>query len=121
MRVWDIDPALLCRSHLLGEHRELHAIWSVLTKGKKGYSHHPETLRWKGRLKALYLRHERLVAEFRKRGYSHRSPLERALATGSGVQRAYVDRPREQLLILKRKKCGCLRKRLRPRGSALKT
>ena len=24
MRIWDVDPALLCRSHLLGEHRELH-------------------------------------------------------------------------------------------------
>jgi hypothetical protein len=105
--VWDISPARLCRSHLLGEHRELHAIWSVLTKGRKGYSRHPETLRWKGRLRALYLRHARLVAEFRKRGYTHLSPLDASLARGRAVQDAYVDHPREQLLILKRKGCGC--------------
>jgi len=34
MRVGDILP-LLCRQPLLGEHRELHAIWSVITKKKK--------------------------------------------------------------------------------------
>jgi hypothetical protein len=107
MRVWDISPARLCRNHLLGEHRELHAIWSVLTKGKKGYSRHPETLRWKGRLKALYLRHGLLVAEFGKRGYGHRSPLDASLARGRAVQTVYVDRPGEQLKILKRKGCGC--------------
>jgi hypothetical protein len=43
MRIWDISPKRLCRNHLLGEHRELHAVWSVLTKGKKGYARHPET------------------------------------------------------------------------------
>jgi hypothetical protein len=32
-RIWDADPALLCDRHLLGEHRELHAIWSILTTG----------------------------------------------------------------------------------------
>src|SRR6185312_17174317 len=58
MRVWDLPPRILCRQHLLGEHLELHAIWAVLTKGRKGYSRHPETLRWKGKLKALYKRHE---------------------------------------------------------------
>ncbi|MCI0503435.1 pyrimidine dimer DNA glycosylase/endonuclease V [Candidatus Micrarchaeota archaeon] len=108
MRVWDIAPKRLCRSHLLGEHREVHAIWSILTKGKKGYSRHPETLRWKGRLKALHLRHEALVAEFQKRGYSHYSPLDKRLAWGEAVQSVYIDRPNEQLMILKRKKCGCV-------------
>ena len=32
MRTWDIPPEKLCRQHLLGEHRELHAIWSIITK-----------------------------------------------------------------------------------------
>ena len=36
MRIWDIAAHKLCRNHLLGEHRELHAIWSILTTGKKG-------------------------------------------------------------------------------------
>jgi hypothetical protein len=70
LRIWDLSPKKLCRQHLLGEHRELHAIWSILTKNKKGYSKHPEVLRWKGKLKALYLRYERLVTEMGERGYS---------------------------------------------------
>lgn len=35
MRIWDIHPSLLCRKHLLGEHRELHAIWSILIYKKR--------------------------------------------------------------------------------------
>ncbi|NCS72473.1 MAG: pyrimidine dimer DNA glycosylase, partial [Candidatus Magasanikbacteria bacterium] len=31
MRVWDIHPKYLCRKHLLGEHRELHGLWNILT------------------------------------------------------------------------------------------
>ena len=68
MRIWDILPKKLCRNHLLGEHRELHAIWSVIVNGKTGYAKHPETLRWKGKLKALYCRHEALVIEMTARG-----------------------------------------------------
>ncbi len=63
MRVWDIEADILCNNHLLGEHREIHAIWMILTENKKGYSHHPETLRWKGKRLALYNRHETIVAE----------------------------------------------------------
>ena len=36
MRIWDLKPEILCDKHLLGEHRELHAIWSVLTLNKTG-------------------------------------------------------------------------------------
>ncbi len=107
MRIWDISPARLCRNHLLGEHSELHAIWSILTKDKKGYSHHPEVLRWKGKLRALYLRHERLVKEMAKRGYVHNSPLDIRLAGGSGKQKSHVDSYTEQIRNLKAKKCGC--------------
>lgn len=107
MRVWDINPKKLCRNHLLGEHRELHAIWSILTKGKKGYAHHPETKRWQGKLKALYLRHELLVKEMARRGYNHYSKLNKVLAKGDAVQNVYVDSPQKQLKILRNKKCDC--------------
>lgn len=107
MRIWDLPPAYLCRQHLLGEHRELHAIWSVLTQGKTGYINHPETRRWRGRLAALLRRHEELVAEMERRGYRHRSPLDPALATGSEHQTEYVDPPDEQYLILRNKGCNC--------------
>ncbi len=107
MRIWDISPQKLCRNHLLAEHRELHAIWNIITQKRKGYSKHPETLRWKGKLKALYLRHERLVKEMKKRGYNHKSPLSRKLATGKAGQDTYVDSPETQIRILKKKKCEC--------------
>jgi len=105
MRIWDISPTRLCRNHLWGEHRELHATWSVLVNGKKGYAHHPETLRWK--LKALFGRHEALVTEMGSRGYRHLSPLAKRNATGSVRQTAFVDSPRAQIGILRNKRCQC--------------
>nr|QOV09132.1 Pyrimidine dimer DNA glycosylase [uncultured Thermoplasmata archaeon] len=108
MRIWDVPPDFLCRSHLLGEHRELHAIWSVITQDKKGYSRHPETLRWRGKLAALYRRHDELVAEMQSRGYSHSSPLDRKLATGFIHQDAFVDDFDSQLRMLSEKGCDCL-------------
>lgn len=107
MRIWDIHPKHLCRAHLLGEHRELHGLWNILTQGKRGYSRHPETLRWAGKLAALYQRHEALVREMRRRGYSHRSPLDPDLATGSRRQDALVDTPERQRQLLLAKKCEC--------------
>ena len=111
MRIWDIKPKDLCKKHLLGEHRELHGLWNILTKhgGKGGYSKHPETLRWVGRLNALYNRHEELVKEMSKRGYQHRSPLDKKLARGKRKQDKFINTIAEQKEILKNKKCNCLK------------
>lgn len=107
MRIWDIPPEKLCRNHLLGEHRELHAIWSILINNKKGYARHPETLRWIGKQKALYLRHEQLVVEILRRQYQHRSPLDVSDATGEEQQNILINSYEEQLHLLQKKKCGC--------------
>ena len=107
MRIWDITPSKLCRNHLLGEHRELHAMWTIITENKKGYSLHPETIRWKGKLKAMYLRHEELVAEMIMRGYNHHSPLDKTKATGNSKQKIFVDKPERQAQILRQKGCSC--------------
>lgn len=107
MRIWDIDPSLLCREHLLGEHRELHAIWSVLTEGRSGYARHPETLRWIGKLGALYDRHEAQVQEMLRRGYRHQSPLDPARASGSRLQDTYLDPINRQIELLRSKPCRC--------------
>jgi hypothetical protein len=107
VRIWDIDPQRLCRQHLLGEHRELHAIWSILTQNKKGYACHPETLRWQGKLKALFFRHQALVAEMVARGYAHKSPLPESMATGEENQDAFVDTYEDQLCLLREKGCPC--------------
>jgi len=107
MRIWDISPSKLCRNHLLGEHRELHAIWSIIINNKKGYSKHPETLRWKGKLKAFYKRHEKLVEEMERRKYLHKSPLDKRKAVGQNKQNIMVDSRKRQIEILKGKKCKC--------------
>lgn len=110
MRVWDIHPKHLCWKHLLAEHRELHGLWNILTKhkGKGGYSRHPETLRWMGKQKALYNRHEALVKEFLRRGYTHYTALDKHLATGSRSQRIFINTIKEQRVILRQKPCECL-------------
>lgn len=108
MRIWDVEPKVLCRVHLLGEHRELHAIWIILTKNKKGYRNHPETKRWVGRLRALYIRHENLVIEMRKRNYNHNSNLDNKLATGESKQKIFIHSLKEQEILLKNKNCSCL-------------
>jgi predicted GIY-YIG superfamily endonuclease len=109
MRVWDVDPKILCRKHLLAEHRELHGLWNILTKhsGQGGYSRHPETLRWVDKTLALYRRHELLVAEFVRRGYNHATPLDEKLASGSGDQTDFIDSPARQLELLAAKPCDC--------------
>jgi hypothetical protein len=107
LRIWDVSPSILCRQHLLGEHRELHALWRILSEDRQGYAHHPETRRWRGKLAALFVRHDALVAEMERRGYRHASPLERERATGCGVQREFVDPLDTQLLILRAKGCAC--------------
>jgi hypothetical protein len=107
VRIWDLPPSILCRAHLLGEHRELHAIWTVLVERKSGYANHPETIRWRGKLAALYQRHEALVAEMTRRGYRHASPLDPAQATGSAVQDEFVDSPERQRELLRAKGCDC--------------
>jgi putative hemolysin len=107
VRIWDLDPARLCDRHLLGEHRELHAIWSILTNDRTGYANHPETVRWRGRLAALYARHDEEVAEMSRRGFRHASPLDRRLATGSARQSDLVDSLDAQCARLAERGCGC--------------
>lgn len=107
MRIWDLPPSNLCRNHLLGEHRELHALWTILIENRPGYRNHPETKRWVGKLHALYLRHEQLVEEMKKRGYNHKSPLDKKYATGTSTQDYFIHSVEEQKTIIKNKKCDC--------------
>lgn len=110
MRIWDrIAPERLCRQHLLGEHRELHAIWTIITEDRDGYSNHPEVKRWRDSqaLAALEVRHDALVAAMRKRGYQHHSPLpmtDRAAPRVAAIAPPAWD---DQELSLAAKDCAC--------------
>ena len=107
MRIWDLLPSVLCRQHLLGEHRELHALWTIISQNRPGYRNHPETKRWDGKLPALRKRHEELVAEMKNRGYNHNSPIEDTGITGLDQQDQFVHTFEEQIDIIKNKKCEC--------------
>jgi hypothetical protein len=102
MRIWDIDPGYLNRQSLLGEHRELHGIVSIILNGKKGYSGHPETLRWAGYGWALRQRHSLLAAEMELRGYTEKSPVITRTKRGVWPEK-YIDKPFRQFQILKAK------------------
>ena len=109
MRIWDLNPGYLNRQSLLGEHRELHGLVSIIKYNKKGYSRHHETLRWIGLGWALKQRHKLLVAEMNLRGYTDRSPVLLRSKPGVWPER-YIDEPAQQIFILKEKykhlECG---------------
>lgn len=103
MRVWDIHPGYLSRQSLLGQHAEIHAIYSIITGGKKGYASHPETLRWKERLSSLEKRHALTVKEMALRSMGHHSPVPKDMLQDSSASKSYVDMPAEQFAILTQK------------------
>jgi hypothetical protein len=64
-------------------------------------------MRWRGKLKALYLMHEALLEEMTTRGYKHRTSLDPFLATGKAFQDELMDSYEEQVRILKERGCEC--------------
>jgi len=101
MRVWDVHPGYLARQQLLGEHRELHGLANILMHGKNGYSQHPETLRWVGRLPALAMRHRQLSCEMALRGYNDKTPL--PVEDEVHWPDVWIDPPRRQFELLRGK------------------
>lgn len=102
MRLWDIDPGYLNRQSLLGEHRELHGLVSIMVNNKKGYRKHPETIRWLPFGWGIAQRHRLLVAEMKLRGYQHHSPV-RTRTQPECWPENYIDQPQDQFQILKEK------------------
>jgi hypothetical protein len=72
MRIWGVNPKIMCHNHLLGEHRELHALAGTLLKGISIQGYIDNNL---VEVQAIIPRHEALVKEMIVRGYKHRSPM----------------------------------------------
>ncbi len=102
MRIWDINPGYLNRQSLLGEHRELHGIVSIFENNKKGYSRHPETVRWVGYQWALKQRHLFLSSEMKLRGFTDKTPVS---IDGKADEwpAIYIDEPATQFRLLEKK------------------
>ncbi len=102
MRIWDINPGYLNRQSLLAEHRELHGIASIIVNNKKGYSNHPETIRWLGYGWSLWKRHQLLAAEMSLRGFTDKTPV--LTRTNKGMwPETYIDEPGRQFQLLESK------------------
>lgn len=72
MRMWMVNPNLLCRQHLLGEHKELHMLAGSILRGRSIAGHLSRGQLDPSRIRQ---RHDALVIEMTNRGYNHRSPL----------------------------------------------
>lgn len=99
--MWCIDPKLLCKSHLLGSHFEIHKMIGNLKY----------TGKWTLNLtNAGYLepqnaqqRHDELAEEMLKRGYKHESPL---IINGMKLPVGHVDSDKSLSDLLSRcKEC----------------
>ena len=74
MRMWMVEPVLMCSQHLRGEHVELHMFVGALCKRKSISGYIANDLL---QPLAIQARHEQVIAELAKRGgWRHRSPIE---------------------------------------------
>lgn len=72
MRMWGVDPKILCNKHLLGEHLEMHMFAGCIKKNisLKGYCENKLV-----RTDLLRKRHDDLAEEMISRGMKHDSPM----------------------------------------------
>jgi len=68
-----VDPRILCRQHLLGEHAELHMFIGALGRGLSVKGYLEKNLL---EIHNLHGRHEELVREMKRRGYKHKHEVE---------------------------------------------
>jgi Pyrimidine dimer DNA glycosylase len=71
-RMWMVDPKIMCRQHLLGEHFETHVIATNIGRGRSiaGFIRNNAI-----EPRSVEKRHDELVEEMERRGMKHRSPL----------------------------------------------
>ena len=74
MRMWGIDPILLCQKHLIGEHGEIHKHRHNFIKKHKIAKRISPIVQIEP--ENMQKRHDELVLEMLTRGYNHNSPYE---------------------------------------------
>ena len=97
--MWFVDPKIMCRNHLLGEHVECHMFTGALRKRSNltGYLQD-------GMLdpRLLTERHDELVTEILRRGWRHRSPLTVPDYSYIDLRMVNINRERSLELLLSR-------------------
>ena len=74
MRMWMVDPKLMCLKHLMGEHVECHMFVGCIRKGLK-ISGSKYVTTGLVEVHNLKTRHDDLAREMTSRSYQHKSPL----------------------------------------------
>ena len=72
MRIWTVPFGELDNQRVLGQHVEIHMLWSLITK------HHRKFMGWEDPHYRLHLWevHKRIVEEMKIRGMQHHTPIE---------------------------------------------
>ena len=90
-----VNPRIMCRQHLLGEHAEIHMFIGTISRKKsvKGYLK-------KGLLEThnLHNRHEELVKEMKRRGYNHYSEVDEKWKFVEKVGLVNIDKNVDELI-----------------------
>ena len=90
-----VDPRIMCRQHLLGEHAEIHMFIGTINHGYsvEGYLE-------KGLLEihGLYDRHDELVIEMKRRNYKHDSTISKKWKQASKLGSVCKDKNLKQLI-----------------------
>ena len=88
MRMWMVDPKIMCRKHLLGEHVELHMLVGHLQRARRidGFVRNNCV-----QPRSINARHKALAKEMERRGYTHASPLQQPAIAAHQHPRAKVD------------------------------
>lgn len=72
MRMWMVDPKLLCDKHLIGEHGEIHKHKHIFEKKYKITKRISPVVQIEP--ESMEIRHNILAEEMLRRGFNHNSP-----------------------------------------------
>lgn len=100
MRMWNVEPKIMCRQHLLGEHLEMHMFAGTLRKGKPidGWAKRGQCISTQ-----IKQRHDELMEEMVRRGYNHKSPMD---VNPTDIEVGWVD-PAANLVELANRCTAC--------------
>ena len=106
MRMWMVNPKIMCRNHLLGEYLECHMFLGSIKKKQnlKGYLENNLL-----EPRSLEKRHKALVKEMERRGFNHKSPLDVRPNDLNSLDNIKIDSDSSLKELLRRcKKCGSI-------------
>lgn len=72
MRMWMVDPRIMCRQHLMGEHIEIHMLIGSMKRAKNLDAYIRDHLI---QPRSIVKRHDEIVEEMLNRGWNHHTPV----------------------------------------------